>query len=160
VPRSRIPRRLPAAVLVTGLLIGCTAPATPALRIQDASAPPAPSGADVAVSLTIVNDGPTEGLLIGASSPVAAAVRPHEWTGARMRPVEAIPLPPSSRTVLEPDGYHLMLVGTQALQAGETIRVTLRFNHGAEREVRIRVMGTADESELEGDAETPPMARA
>jgi copper(I)-binding protein len=58
----------------------------------------------------------------------------------RMRPVESIDVDAGSRTVLEPGGKHIMLMGLkQPLVAGEHFPLTLEFEQGGEVTVQFEV---------------------
>lgn len=55
-----------------------------------------------------------------------------------MRPVEEIPIPAGGEQVLQPGGYHLMLMEPrQSLAVGDKVELTLRFRSG--RSVTIEV---------------------
>jgi periplasmic copper chaperone A len=82
--------------------------------------------------------------LIGARSPVAggAEIHNHVMDGgvARMRRVEAIIVPAGKSVVLEPGGYHVMLVDLkQPLKQGDLIKLTLVFERVGEIEVDATV---------------------
>jgi len=69
--------------------------------------------------------------LIGAASPVAAAVEIHnmslEGGVMRMFPVKTVELPAGTLVRLAPGGYHVMLLGLRRqLKAGERIPLTLK----------------------------------
>jgi copper(I)-binding protein len=50
----------------------------------------------------------------------------------RMRPVDSIPVPTGGEAVLEPGGYHIMLIGLRsALAEGDSVAMMLRFRSGA-----------------------------
>jgi hypothetical protein len=88
-------------------------------------------GANSAVYMTIRNPGPAD-QLIRAESAVAQTVELHtviESNGMMsMQQVAAIDVPASGEAVLQPGGFHVMLLGlTQDLTVGETITVTLTF---------------------------------
>jgi copper(I)-binding protein len=70
--------------------------------------------------------------LVGASSAVAGVVEIHEMAMdgnvMRMRPINALELPPGREVRLKPGGYHVMLMDLKRpLQIGEKIRVELRL---------------------------------
>jgi copper(I)-binding protein len=70
--------------------------------------------------------------LIAAATDVAEVVELHtvERDGdiMRMRPVTQIEVPAGGSTMLQPGGFHIMLIGLRRdLQAGETVRLTLTF---------------------------------
>jgi copper(I)-binding protein len=58
-----------------------------------------------------------------------------------MRPIEGgLELPAGESTVLEPGGYHVMLIGLTAdLNAGETYTLTLEFERAGMVEMQVAV---------------------
>jgi len=101
--------------------------------------------------LTLSNQGTTAERLLGASAPIAAAVELHtmrmEGDVMRMRPVDAIDLPPGQTVELKPGGLHLMFTGLKApLKAGEGFPLTLRFEKAGELTIHMHVeaAGAAD----------------
>ena len=82
--------------------------------------------------------------LIAARSPVAgiAEIHNHIMDGgiARMRHVDAIAIAGGKSVVLEPSGYHVMLVDLkQPLKEGDLIKLTLVFERAGEIEVDATV---------------------
>ena len=82
--------------------------------------------------------------LIAARSPVAgnAEIHNHIMDGAiaRMRRVDAIAIAGGKSVVLEPSGYHVMLVHLkQPLKEGDLIKLTLVFEKAGEIEVDATV---------------------
>jgi hypothetical protein len=82
--------------------------------------------------------------LTGASTPVASSAELHESMAdmgtMKMRPLAALPLPQGKPVKLEPNGYHLMLIGLKApLKAGDSFPLTLRFQHAAPVTVTVAV---------------------
>ena len=82
--------------------------------------------------------------LIAAHSPVAgkAEIHNHIMDGgiARMRRVEVITIAGGKSVVLEPSGYHVMLVDLkQPLKEGDLIKLTLVFERAGEIEVDATV---------------------
>ena len=162
---------LAAAVWLTIILAAnaeVTTRATPASLPPSCATPsatPATSGAfevpgSVPVSLTIQNAGAADRLL-GGSSPVAAAVEPHQ---ARLidgrRVMEASPagirIPAGATLILEPAASHLMLLGlTTDLVQGETFPLTLCFEQAGEATVTVRVRRKVDAAGIE---QIPPVA--
>ena len=121
--------------------------ATEALEVRDGWAAPTPGGVQVAAGyVTIVNGASTDDRLLSASSPRAAHVDVHEMSmdGAimRMRPVAGgLAIPAGATVTLSPGGgLHLMFMGvTQPFVEGETIPVTLTFEHAGDVAVELRV---------------------
>lgn len=74
--------------------------------------------------------------LVGVSSPAAAVVELHEMKHEggvmRMSAVKRLDLPAGRSVVLEPGGYHVMLMGLKAqAREGDRIPVTLTFEDKA-----------------------------
>lgn len=129
--------------LICLMLLGCTAAAaagTITVERPWARASAAPTGA---VFMSIRNDGEADRLL-AVSSPVAAEVQLHvsEMDGdiMRMRRVEGIDVPAHGRAVLQPGGYHVMLIGLkEPLKVGTTVPLTLDFAKAGKIEVTAPV---------------------
>jgi copper(I)-binding protein len=138
-----------AALAVTLLLAGCAAPAssvTAGPTIADAWVrPPMGPGQPAAGYMTITAPSGGADALIGASSPVAAAVEIHETSSDAsgmmgMHPVDRVELPSGSPVALEPGGYHLMLMNLDGdLEAGDTIDLVLEFENAGEKTVRAAI---------------------
>lgn len=136
-------RRLPflllaAVVTVTGCGSQSPTPVVSDLRIGQ------PTGPNAALYLTAT--GGSEDRLIGARTDVAADVVAHESIvdddgTMAMRPVEGIALPAGGSLVLEPGGYHLMLVDVDGLALGATVNVTLFWENAGEMMVEAEVVG-------------------
>jgi copper(I)-binding protein len=84
-------------------------------------------GVDIGVGyLTIKNDSDTPDRLVSVSATVAEKTEIHQTQMVdgtmQMRPVpDGIPIPAKGTVMLEPAGYHLMLMGLKApLQKGST----------------------------------------
>ncbi len=107
-----------------------------------ATPPHAPVGGGF---LTITNGGDEDDRLIAASTPVAGRVEIHEMKMdgdvMRMRPlVDGLPIPAGQTVVLEPGGYHLMLMDlTDALTEGDTFELSLTFEKAGEVTVTVDV---------------------
>lgn len=120
-----------------------TAPAS-GITVSDAWAAVTPSGASVGAGyMTISNVGPADTLL-GVSSPRALNVELHEMSMdgdvMRMRRVESFTVPADGVVALTPGGFHLMFMDLPApLVAGETVPVTLTFEHTGAVEVNVPV---------------------
>ncbi len=123
---------------------GALAPAGPQIRAEDVWSRPAvtmPEGdmdsahgmsGTGAVFMTLVNDGSEDDRLISAQTDVAKTVEIHQTTMEdqvmKMQQVAAIEVPGGGRVVLEPGGYHVMLIGLHHdLVEGDRFSVTLTF---------------------------------
>ncbi|HMK09178.1 MAG TPA: copper chaperone PCu(A)C [Anaerolineales bacterium] len=133
----RIDRRFLFGLAASLALVSC-APAPPAgLEASEAWTRPADVGGTSAVYLSLTNNTETPDRLLGADSSAAAVVEIHETMVegdmAHMMPVDSIDLPPGEKVILDPGGFHLMLVGvTQALAPGDRVSLTLHFERAGE----------------------------
>lgn len=83
------------------------------------------------VYLTITASGAAD-TLVSASTPVASKADLHESYNdngvMKMRPIASLAVAPGKPVVLQPGGYHIMLMGlSHALKEGDTFPVTLQF---------------------------------
>ncbi|MFO1540089.1 MAG: copper chaperone PCu(A)C [Chloroflexota bacterium] len=98
-----------------------------------------------AAYLVVRNGGSADDALVGVATPAAMHAELHETTTDAagmmgMVAVDAVPVPAGGMAVLEPGGYHVMLMGlTGPLVAGTTIPLTLTFASGAVVEVDAEV---------------------
>lgn len=111
----------------------------------------APAGPVTGAFMMIQNNGTAAQRLIRAAvdPAIARTVEIHETTVGddqvmRMRPVDGIDIPAGGSAQLKPGGYHIMLIDVQqALNPGDTVRLTLTFASGLELAVDapVREMG-------------------
>lgn len=97
-----------------------------------------------AVYLTLVNKGPTDDRLVGASTPVATMAQLHvermDGGVMKMRPVAGVDVKAGGRAVLEPGGTHIMLMGlNKKLTAGDSFPLTLIFDKAGTIETKVEV---------------------
>lgn len=106
-----------------------------------------------AAYLRIANGGDESDRLIGASADVAKVVEIHEIATEsgvmQMRPlVDGLEVLAGDETVLEPGGYHIMLIGlTTSLEPGMTYELTLTFEHAGDVIVPVVVQPMAPEED-------------
>jgi periplasmic copper chaperone A len=93
-----------------------------------------PKGASVGGAyMTITNRGAEADRLIGVSSPVANQIEVHQMAMDKgvmsMRPVPGgLEIKPGQTVVLNPESFHLMLIGLkQPLAQGAQVKATLEF---------------------------------
>ena len=105
-------------------------------------------GVDIGVGyLTIKNEGDTPDRLVSVSTPVAEKAEIHQTQmldgKMEMRPVpDGIPIPAKGTVMLEPAGFHVMLIGLKApLQKGSTFAASLAFEHAGTVDVTFDVEG-------------------
>jgi copper(I)-binding protein len=72
----------------------------------------------------------TDSTLLNVTSPVVKDVQIHEMSMTndvmRMGPVDAVPLPAGKTVALDPDGYHVMLMGLNGqIKEGDQVPLTL-----------------------------------
>lgn len=160
------------AILSTALLL--SAPITHAhsitageLELIHPSIPePAAMAKSAAGYLVIANEGSADDRLIGVETPIAAVaelhVTEHGSDGvARMIRQDGIDIPAGQTVSLEPDGYHVMLMGlTTPLKEGEMHPVTFIFERAGriDTEFQIDPPGGGDHSHHDHSAVTPDTA--
>ncbi len=97
-----------------------------------------------AAYLTVRNTGDEDDALVAASSDVAEMVGLHETVteGAmmKMQAVEEIAVPAGGEAILEPGGYHVMLMQLKGpLEEGDTFDMTLTFAEAGTVDVAVAV---------------------
>ncbi|MGD2103116.1 MAG: copper chaperone PCu(A)C [Acidimicrobiia bacterium] len=107
-----------------------------------------PTGPNAAVYFTATSGGDAD-RLVGATTDVAGSVQIHETMMGddgtmSMQAVEALDLPADGTLVLEPGGYHLMLLGADRLEVGDTIEVTLEWETAGEQMIEAEVVDPGD----------------
>ena len=143
-PRSRTLLAIVIAFVLVYLVAACSSPAamsspgTTAPTVSGAWVRP-PMGADrpAAGYMTIIGGDGADALL-GASSPVSMDVQVHETThsadGMGMQQVDRIDIPAAATVMLEPGGYHIMLMmpDPEGLTVGGNVEITLTFENAGE----------------------------
>jgi len=103
------------------------------------------SDANTAAYMVLRNAGSAPDRLTGAQSAAARATELHRTTIdeaglARMGKVEALDLLAGGSVVMEPGGFHFMLMGiTRTLSEGDTVRLMLDFEATGTVEVTAEV---------------------
>ena len=117
-------------------LLGLAAHASAQVQVTDAwvraSVPGQPSSG---AFMTLTAD--SDSTLLSVASPVAKDVQIHEMSMKddvmRMGPVDSVALPAGKAVKLDPNGYHVMLMGlTAPIEAGEDVELTLTFSDGSD----------------------------
>ncbi len=104
-----------------------------------------------AAFMTIDNDGTESVTLTGASTPVAGMVEIHEMAMAdgamTMQALSGgLEIAVGRGKVLEPGGYHVMLMDLQSeLAAGDEVELTLEFSDGSTKELVVPVKEFTEE---------------
>lgn len=126
-------------------------PAAGGVSVSDAWARPSPGdemtsmgGVNGGAFMTIRNNGSQPDTLIGAESSAARVVEIHETTMSgdvmRMQQVESLEIPAGGEVLLQPGGYHIMLIDLQqSLAPGDTIEITLVFQQAGRVTVSVSV---------------------
>lgn len=102
-------------------------------------------GGTGAAWFTVKNNGTSDDRLVSAHSDVADAVEIHEMAmkdgTMTMAPLpDGLPIPAGETVVLEPGGYHIMLIGlTQDLIAGESFELDLTFETAGKIELTVPI---------------------
>jgi hypothetical protein len=141
------PRRLALVLSVMAALLlvpGCGG-GTEGLQISGARVG-APSGPNAALYFT-ARGGPDA--LVSASTDVAREAQIHETVIGEegtmsMRQVLRLEVPAGGELVLEPGGFHLMLVGVDELAVGDTVEITLVWENAGEVTVSAEVVEPSD----------------
>lgn len=150
------------AVVTALLLSACAAAADPSgdgeIAIDDVRTP-VPAGPNGAVYMTLTNRSDTADRLIGASTDVAETVQLHETRmedgSMQMQQLDGIDVPADGQAVLEPGGYHVMLIGVdQELAEGDTVDLTLSFERADDRQVIAEVIALGGQAEPAMDHDT------
>ena len=135
------------------------------IRVDGAWARATPGAAKTgAVYLSITNTGKTADRLIAVSTPVAAQAETHtmkmENGIMEMRPLGPVTIEPGKTFAFVPNGNHIMLVGLKApLKEGNTLPLTLTFDHAGTREVTVSIakIGAMHAGERSGAPRTQTM---
>jgi hypothetical protein len=137
-------RCLPATAVVCAVLLAACAAGTPAITVSDLQIP-TPAGPNGALYMTLSNSGTGDDRLVAVTTDVAADAQFHQSTledgMMSMQPLEAIDLPAGGDAALEPGGAHVMLLDVdQGLAAGDTVELTLTFDHAEPQHLTAAVI--------------------
>jgi hypothetical protein len=127
----------------------------PQISVAGAWARPSPMTAgNGAIYMQLKNSGGSTDALVSASTDVAEVVEIHESIiendVMKMHPVEKVEIPAGGMAMLEPGGYHVMLINLkQQLEPDSKISVTLNFEQSDPLtiEAEIKDMGMMDSSD-------------
>lgn len=130
--------------------------ATGALMVHDAMVRAVPlAGGNGAIYFTVMNGTAQADRLVAVESDVAAAAEMHESVDennvVRMEPrPDGFDIPAGGSVALAPGGKHVMLMNVkQPLIEGESIAITLRFEHADPLSVTVPILGLG--STIEGE---------
>lgn len=100
---------------------------------------------NTAAYLALQNPTPNPDALVDVTTPVAETAELHTVTMdegvMRMRRVRSVAIPAAGEAVLEPGGYHIMLIGLHApLSEGDTVPLRLTLRSGRAMDVSAPVL--------------------
>lgn len=105
---------------------------------------PRPANPDVAAAYLVVTDGGSADALTGVTSSASTDVGLHKTVEhgnvGTMVPVPAIDVPAHGKLVLQPGGFHIMLMHPQPLTIGQHVALTLHFAHAAAVSLQVPVV--------------------
>jgi periplasmic copper chaperone A len=128
-------------------LLGLAAHASAQVQVSDAwvraTVPGQPSSG---AFMTVTAD--SDSKLLRVASPVAKDVQIHEMSMKddvmRMGPVDSITLPAGTPVKLDPDGYHVMLMGlTGQIKEGDQVPLTLTVENATGERQTVEVKAAA-----------------
>ncbi len=143
-------------LFVLGLLLSACQAKKAGIEAHEVWARAAIKDGNGAVYMVLHNHSDQADELIGASSGIARTVELHKSEvndqGVMvMLKQEAIPLPARGEIILQPGGYHIMLIGlNQDLKEGDTFQVVLNFKNGPDIPLQVTVKGGGMQMESEG----------
>ena len=144
---NAVSRSFVSRTLMVSLLAGVSLNAVAQTRIEDpwvrATVAGQPSSG---AFMRITAD--TDSTLLSVTSPVAKDVQIHEMSMTndvmRMGPVDAVPLPAGKTVALDPDGYHVMLMGLNGqIKEGDQVPLTLTVKNAKGETELVKVTAPA-----------------
>ena len=136
------PRILSIAILSLIFLPGCAG--KPELTLLEAWARPGDPGTNSAAYLVIENHGSAD-QLVAAESDASAEVQLHRSIlhddgVVEMQRQQFIEIPARGRLVMEPGGFHIMLLDVQRkLEPGQSIQIRLLFEHANPIDAQVQI---------------------
>ena len=114
-----------------------------------------PGQPNSAAFLMLMNNSATDHAVVGGESPVAKVVELHEHIHQngmmKMRQIPRIEVKANSKTVLQPGGLHIMLIGLkQELKKGEKVSLTLKFDDGSTKTIEAPVRSVMGGMKMKG----------
>jgi periplasmic copper chaperone A len=132
------------------------------VTVSGAYARATPPGARAAGAyLTLTNTGNETDTLTGATSEAAHDIQIHQMSMndgvMEMAQVEGgLSILPGSNVVLEPMGFHLMLMGMeQPFVEGQCIEMVLHFDKGGDMPIQLNIGGFAQDAPPDGTGAAP-----
>lgn len=147
--RSRPPAArllLAAAVALSALLSAAPAFAGGGLRLTDAWVRTIVPSRPAAAYFTLHNDGDSQRVLVGATSPACRKTMLHQSKTVNgvdhMMPVKQVTVPAKGTFKFAPRGYHVMcMMPAKTVTPGNTIEITLEFRDGGTLAGHFKVYG-------------------
>lgn len=107
-----------------------------------------PTGPNAALYFTATGSGELEAL-VSVETDVASSTQLHETVigdggTMSMQRLDSIPVDPSDGVVLEPGGYHVMLIDVDRLQIGDIVKVTITWDQADPQTIEAEVVGPAE----------------
>lgn len=107
-----------------------------------------PTGPNAALYFTATGYG-VDDALISVETHVAPSAQLHETVmddggTMSMEPLSAIPMPASGDLVLEPGGYHVMLIDVDDLEIGSTVKLMLTWEKAGAETIEAEVVDPAE----------------
>lgn len=117
---------------------------------------PAPPTDTAAAYVVFQNHGDEADRLVSATADVTDTVELHQTSmdggTMTMAQVDGIDLPAGGELLMEPGGYHVMLIElTRELHEGDSVAMTFTFEHGGTVEFTVPVVSSSGEPEMEMD---------
>ena len=139
-------------VLFASLMLLSSCAPKEGIEVRDAWMRSAAEGENGAIYLTIQNYSQTADALTGGSTNVADVVELHESKVVndvmQMQMLSSISLPTGQAVEFAPGGLHIMLVNlTRALEAGDSIEITLHFQSAPDITLNVPVQIGPDHSD-------------
>lgn len=136
------------------VLVGC-GPGTSKISVADALVPVPGTADTAAIYLTITNDGDLDDRLVKVSTPRAELTTLHQSSvdadgRATMSGVGSVKIPAGESVDLSPGGLHLMMMQPDALADGDTVDLTLTFEHAGTVKVTAEVTDDIDDVLIHG----------
>ena len=153
---SRVIVAVFATLCVWSAAVAASGTAADAVMVQEAYVRAVPPGQpNSAAFMTLMNKSGSDHSVVGGESPVAKVVELHEHIHQngmmKMRQIPRIDVKANGKTVLQPGGLHVMLIGLkQELKKGEKVSLTLKFDDGSTKTVEAPVRSVIGGMKMKG----------
>lgn len=146
---------------LAAVTVAATAAAADRPAVLDAWARATPPGVTTGAVYLTVSGGSEPDRLIGARTDAAAAAELHTELNENgvltMKKLDALPIPAGGRVALAPGHDHLMLMALKGpLKPGDTIHVTLTFEHAGDVAVAVPVRDARTSAHAAHDGHSMP----